>query len=116
MLMLLLMPTFFAHQTFAATKEEKFAEKVKTEIFKLGTGTDAKIKIKLKDGRKLKGYVIEAGESQFIIMDSKTGQTLPIAYPQVGQVKGNNLSSGVVIAIGVVAALIFIIIVGNSLK
>ena len=115
-LALLLMQTVFVHQTFAETKEEKFTVKVKTEIAKLGTGTDAKIKVKLKDGTKIKGYLMEAGEDQFIVMNSKTGQAVPVAYPQVGQVKANNLSSRVVIAIGVAAAILFIIIAANSLK
>ncbi|CAN5758741.1 hypothetical protein BH20ACI4_BH20ACI4_23930 [soil metagenome] len=116
MLAVLLTQTLFVNQTFAGTKEEKFTGKVKTEIAKLGTGTDAKIKVKLKDGTKIKGYVMEAGEDQFVVMNTKTGQAVPVAYPQVGQVKGNNLSSGVAIAIGVAAAIIFLIILGSSLK
>jgi hypothetical protein len=36
-------------------KEAKFAQKVKSEITKLGTGTEAKIQVNLKDGTKLKG-------------------------------------------------------------
>ena len=115
-LAVLLMQTAFVHQTFAETKEEKFTGKVKTDIARLGTGTDAKIKVKLKDGTKIKGYVMEVNENQFVVMNSKTGQAVPVAYPQVGQVRGNNLSSGVAIAIGIAAALIFIIIAGKSLK
>ncbi len=42
---------------FAKSKESEFAEKVKTEITKLGTGQHAKIKVKLKDGTKIKGYI-----------------------------------------------------------
>ncbi len=69
----LLIQMLFVHSAFAGTKEEKFAERVKTEIAKLGTGTDAKIKLKLKDGTKIKGYVMEADEDQFVVMNSKTG-------------------------------------------
>lgn len=116
MLAVLLMQTVFVHQTFAETKEEKFAGKVKTEIVKLGTGTDAKVKIKLKNGTKIKGYIMEAGENQFVVMNSKTGQAVSVTYPQVGQAKGNNLSNGVVIIIGVAVALAFIIFLGSQLK
>lgn len=120
MLAALLLQTIFVHQTFAETKEEKFAGKVKTEIAKLGTGTDAKVKIKLKDGKKIKGYIVEANENQFVVMDSKTGQAVPVAYPQVGQAKGNNLSTGVKILLyaGIAVAIILVvtIIAGSQLK
>lgn len=115
MLAVLLMQTVFVHQTFAETKEEKFTGKVKTEIAKLGTGTDAKIKVKLKDGRKIKGYVMEAGENQFVVMNSKTGQAMPVAYSQVGQAKGNNLSKGTIIIIGFAALIVLLVVLlGNS--
>ncbi len=45
-------------------KEDKIAEKVKTKITKIGTGADAKIIVKLKDGTKIKGYITEITESQ----------------------------------------------------
>ena len=114
-LAVLLMQTIFVHQTFAETKEEKFAGKVKTEITKLGTGTDAKIKVKLKDGTKIKGYVMESGENQFVIMNSKTGQAVPVAYSQVGQAKGNNLSTETLITIGLIGvAVLVLILLGSS--
>lgn len=111
----LLFQTVFVHQTFAETKEEMFAGKVKTEIAKLGTGTDAKIKLKLKDGTKIKGYIVEAGENQFVVMNSKTGQAVPVAYPQVGQAKGNNLSTGTLVTIGLIGvAVLILVLLGSS--
>ena len=100
----------FVHSTFAGTKEEKFTEKVKTEIAKLGTGTDAKISVKLKDGTKIKGYIMEANENQFVVMNSKTGQAVPVAYPQVGQARGNNLSEGTILIIGAVGSSVVLLI------
>lgn len=94
---------------FAGTKEDKTAknaEKVKTEITKLGVGTDAKIQVKLKDGTKLKGYVSQINENSFVVVDDKTGNASEVPYPNAKQVKGNNLSSGTVILIGVVALII----------
>jgi hypothetical protein len=47
---------------FAETKEEKeakLAEKIKVSVIKLGVGKDAKVSLKLKDGKKLKGYIKE---------------------------------------------------------
>lgn len=105
-----LMQTFFVHQTFAETKGGKFTGQVRTEIAKLGTGTDARIKVKLKDGTKIKGYIIEAGESQFTVMNSKTGQAVPVGYSQVGQVKGNNLSTGTIVILGFAALIVVLVI------
>lgn len=85
-------------------------ESVKTEIRKLGTGPDAKIEIKLLDKSKVEGYVSEANENDFTVVNLKKGTTTTVAYPQVRQAKGNNLSGGVKIAltIAVVAALTYL--------
>jgi hypothetical protein len=98
----------------AGPKEEKtarFAEKVKHGISKLGTGAEARIEVKLRDKTKLKGYVSEAGEDSFVIVDEKTGAAHTVTYPQVKQVKGNNLSTAAEIAIGVGVVLLPIVIV-----
>ena len=98
---------------YAGSKEEKatrFAEKVKEGISKLGTGAEARIEVKLRDKTKLKGYVSEAGEDSFVIVDERTGATSTVTYPQVKQVKGNNLSTAAEIALGVGVILLPIVI------
>ena len=99
---------------YAGSKEEKatrFAEKVKEGISKLGTGAEARIEVKLRDKTKLKGYVSEAGEDSFVIVDEKTGATSTVTYAQVKQVKGNNLSTAAEIAIGVGVIILPIVMV-----
>lgn len=101
---------------YAGSKEEKearFAEKVKKGVLKLGTGTDARVEVKLRDKTKLKGYISEAGEDSFIVVDAKMGVATTVAYPQVKQVKGNNLSTGANIAIAVGALLLVLLLVGK---
>ncbi len=92
-------------------KEARFAQKVKQEIAKLGTGPDARVDLKLRDKTKLKGYISEVGDQSFAVMDDKTGVATTVTYPQVKQVKGNNLSSGakIAIAIGIILAVAVII-------
>ncbi len=92
-------------------KEARFAQKVKEGISKLGTGEDARIEVKLRDKTKLKGYVTEASEDGFVIVDAKTSATSKVTYSQVKQVKGNNLSTAAEIAIGVAVILLPIAIV-----
>jgi len=99
---------------YAGPKEEKearFAQKVKVGISKLGTGTEARLEVKLRDKTKLKGYVSEAGDESFVIVDEKTGMASTVAYPQVKQVKGKNLNQAAEIALGVGIILLPIIIV-----
>lgn len=83
-----------------AGKEARRAEEVKAAIAKLGTGPDARVEVKLRDKTRLKGYVAEAGGEHFTVVDAKLGTAANVPYPQVAQVKGNNLSTGVKIAIG----------------
>ncbi len=101
----------------AATKAEKEAqraEKVRTQIAKLGTGSGARVKLELRDKTKLEGYVSEAGAESFVVTD-KTGKATTVGYPQVGKAKGNNLSTGAKIAIGVgVAAAIVLLILWHE--
>lgn len=93
-----------------AEREAQLAGKVKAHILKLGTGEAARVKLKLKDKTKLEGYVAEAGAESFTVVEAKTGAATVVAYPQVAQAKGNNLSTGQKIAIGVGVALALIII------
>jgi hypothetical protein len=83
----------------AKAKEAAFTEKVKAAIAKLGTGPSAQVEIK------------EANEERFILVSTVTGDSTEVAYPQVKQVKGNNLSTGAKVAIGVGIAIVILILV-----
>lgn len=91
------------------SKEMKFAAKVEAAIAKLGAGPNARVEVSLRDKTKVKGYISEANKEGFIVMEEKTGVTTSLTYLQVKKVKGNNLSTGAKIAIGLGIA-IFIII------
>jgi hypothetical protein len=100
---------------YANSKEEKearFAEKIKANVFKLGTGESTRVKVKLRDKTKLEGYISDAGAETFTVTNRLTGVATTVAYPQVKSVQGNNLSTGAKIAIGVgiAATIIFIIL------
>lgn len=93
-----------APSVFAKSKAENdaaHAAKVKAGIAKLGVGDAARVTVKLRDKTKLSGYVSDIGEDSFAVTDLKTGATTTVVYPAVAQVKGNNLSTGAVIAITV---------------
>ena len=100
---------------YADSKEEKqarFAEKIKANVLKLGTGESTRVKLKLRDQAKLEGYISDAGAETFTVTNLKTGVATTVSYPQVKSIQGNNLSTGAKIAIGVgiAATIIFIIL------
>jgi V8-like Glu-specific endopeptidase len=90
--------------------DEKQAEKMRVEIRKLGTGPDAQVELELRDKTKVKGYISEANDNDFVVVDPNTKTSTTVAYPQVRKAKGNNLSVGVKIALtlAVVAAVTFL--------
>lgn len=83
----------FAQDRFADSETQRVAA-VKSEILKLGTGPDARIKLKLRDNTKVEGYVSETNADTFTVVNLKSGMPTVVAYPQVGTAKGNNLSDG----------------------
>ena len=107
--------TMLFHQSALANpKSEKDAslpQKVKAGIVKLGTGQSSIVSLKLRDKTKLAGYISEIGEDSFVVTGLESGKSTTVAYPDVVQVKGNNLTTktkviiGVAIAVGVAITL-----------
>ena len=62
----------------ASEKQVRFTEKVKAGIFKLGTGPQARVEVKLRDKTKLSGYISEANETSFVVTDAN-GAKVPRA-------------------------------------
>ena len=96
-----------------AEKAARRAEKVRTQLAKLGAGKEARVRLELRDKTRLEGYIGEAGPEGFVVVN-KAGVATTVAYPQVAKAKGHNLSTGAKVAIGVgigagVTLLIFLI-------
>ncbi|HEX9422895.1 MAG TPA: hypothetical protein VF899_06605 [Pyrinomonadaceae bacterium] len=94
-----------------AEKGGGFAGKVKLGVEKLGSGRDTSVEVKLRDKTRLKGYVNEIGENEFVVTDVKTDASNKVAYADVKQIKGNNISTGAKIAIGVSVAVGLILLI-----
>jgi hypothetical protein len=95
----------------AGEKGARFAEKVKAGVARLGAGPEARVKVKLRDGTRLEGYVGAAAEEHFVVADAKTGAGVRVPYAQVRSVKGNNLSTQAKVAIGVGIAVAVIVVI-----
>lgn len=82
-------------------QDARLAAKAKTDVAALGVGEEARVVVKLRDGRKLKGYISQAGEDSFVVTDAKGKLETTIAYTEVLQVKRKKgISTGKAIAIG----------------
>ena len=103
MLIVLLLSTTCVRASHAGPQQGQSgsrAEKVKAGLRKLGVGESARVEVKLRDGSKLKGYIREAGEDGFVVVDRKTGEARAVTYEQVDKLKGKGLSTGTKVAIG----------------
>ncbi len=69
-----------------AKKQSTSVEIIQSEVATLGVGKNAKVKVKLRDGSKLEGYVSETTKESFTVVDSKTGSSTTIPFSDVSQV------------------------------
>ena len=80
-----------APTAMAAPKGQQLtAQEVKTKVLKLGTGSKAKATVWLADGRKVKGYVSQAGNDDFVMRDRKTHAPTTVRYAEVVKFERNN--------------------------
>jgi hypothetical protein len=114
MLLLAAVPSARANQTGS---QAPTVETVKSKIARLGIGAKAKVTVKLKNGTKVKGYVAQAGEDDFVIRNRKTDAPTTISYADVLKVDDNkghstarNVAIGVAVGVGATILAIFAII------
>lgn len=95
-------------QEKSAAKTDAMPERVmnlKRKVFARGTGTKARVGVKLNDGTKLKGYVSEATADSFTVVrtDAQPGTPVKINYEDVREFKahGKGLSTTSKVLIGV---------------
>ena len=110
--LLLLAPTA---QTFGAgqkaDKQTPPIEKIKIQVAKVGVGEKAKATITTKDGAKIKGYVSQAGDEDFVVRDRKTNSPATIRYADVAKVErnqGHSVAKIVLAAIGAGTAIVLV--------
>ncbi len=83
---------------------------VRTEIQKYDTAKKKQIKVTLRDGNELKGYVSRSDEMSFDLAE-KSGHVSKLSYEEVDKVHGAGLSRGAKIAIAVGSAVAIVAVV-----
>lgn len=83
-------------------KDQQTTEKIKTKVQKIGVGTNARVDVKLRDNTQLKGYIAEANQDSFTVVERQTGSTRTVSYADTSSVKksGSGLSTKHWIIIG----------------
>ncbi|CAN5334242.1 hypothetical protein BH10ACI3_BH10ACI3_05840 [soil metagenome] len=89
-----------AYGQTAQTDQQIKTAKIKTKVQQAGTGEKAKLKVKLNNDASYQGYVKQANDEDFVIVD-KTVTPTTIKYADVNSVGGKGLSTGAKIGIGI---------------
>ena len=66
----------------AQAKGGKSPEQVKAEVLKRGTGEKAKVKVKLRNGSEVRGYISKADQDTFEI-HGRNSENVTLAYADV---------------------------------
>jgi sRNA-binding regulator protein Hfq len=93
------------HAVFAQTQTaDANAEKVKAVVARRGVNEKKRVRVKMLNGVKMKGYISRIGDDSFTLALSKTRQSVVIAYRDVSKIESGGLSGGARIGIIVGAA------------
>ena len=86
-----------------ATKQ---AAKAKTEVQRRGAGEKSRVRVKLRDGTEVKGYISKVEENSFEVTDKEKGTMTSIRYDDASEVHrlGMSKTAKIVIVVGIVGA------------
>lgn len=106
-----------AHARPQGEKEARRVEKLKEWAEKFCRRGTRRVEVRLKDGRKLKGRVVETAETDFVLADAKTGTESTIRYEEVKQFKldrPGSLARSLVMLGGTVGLLAVFLLVAHT--
>ncbi|HYG12106.1 MAG TPA: hypothetical protein VD835_19320 [Pyrinomonadaceae bacterium] len=121
-LVVLLLQTFAGMRVVAFAKRQaendaQLLEQVKVKVARLGVGEKARVTVRFKDGTKLKGYISQAKDSEFVVRDRKTDAPRVVLYRDVARVESNrghstarNVALGTAIGAGSVLTILAVLI------
>lgn len=106
-----------AHARQQGEKEARRVEKLKERAVKFCKGGARRVEVKLKDGRKLKGRVVETAEADFVLADTKAGTTSAVRYEEVKGLKldrPGSLARSLILLGGTVGLLTVFLLVAST--
>jgi hypothetical protein len=100
-----------------AERDAQTLEGVKAKVARLGIGEKARVTVKLKDGTKMKGYISQVKDDEFIVRDRKTDEPGVVRYRDVARVESNrghstarNIAIGTAVGAGSVLTVLALLI------
>ena len=95
----------FQHAGAQSLGDSHATEKIRTKVVKMGVGVNARVEVKLRDNTQLKGYISDADQDSFTVVESKTGSSKTVSYADTLSVKkaGSGLSAKTWIILGAAA-------------
>jgi small nuclear ribonucleoprotein (snRNP)-like protein len=95
-----------ACQTLAPSDGTKQAAKAKAEVQRRGIGEKSRVRVKLRDGTEVRGYISKVEEHSFDVTDKKSGTITSIRYDDANELhrQGMSKTAKILIAIGIAAA------------
>jgi sRNA-binding regulator protein Hfq len=89
---------------FAQTNIDGNPEKIKAVVAKRGVNEKKRIRVKMLNGVKMKGYISRIDDDSFTLAISKTRQPVVIAYRDAEKIESGGLAVGARVGIIVGAA------------
>jgi hypothetical protein len=82
------------------------AAAAKAEVQKRGIGEKSRVRVRLRDGTGVKGYISKIEENSFEVIDKKSGETTSIRYDDASEIHrvGMSKTAKILIAVGIVGA------------
>ena len=86
--------------------DQQATEKIRTKVLKMGVCTNARVAIKLRDNTQLNGYISDADQDSFTVVERGTGSSKTVSYADTQSVKkaGSGVSARTFLILGAVAA------------
>lgn len=71
-------------------QKELSPEEVRTKVESFGVGMEARVRVQLRDGSKVKGFIDRVGDTHFYLIrtQGRTSTAVVIAYADVAQIEG----------------------------
>jgi hypothetical protein len=71
----------------AKPNDDKAADKIFSTVVRLGVDGSRLVKVVLRDGTELTGYIRDINDDDFVLLGDEIGTTTKLTYRQVKQVK-----------------------------
>ena len=87
------------------------AADVRAKVDRAGIGEKAKVTVWLRDGRKIKGYVAERRDAEFVLRDRKTDAPTLVPYADVTKLdinRGHSTARNTAIGVGIGAGAVLL--------